>query len=125
MFDFIGKRNLYYMLSLALLIPGIISLLIPPRLRPGIEFTSGTTMTLQFTQTVPLDQLREAFNELGHGEARIQRINETTYLIRTRELEGADQAPSVGPAPPSEKDVIDAGIREKVGQFQTLDFSQI
>jgi preprotein translocase subunit SecF len=125
MLDLIGKRNLYYILSLALLVPGIISLLIPPRLVPGIEFTSGTTMTLQFTEPVDTEQVRTAFAELDHPEARIQRINETTFLIRTRDLEGANQAPAVGPAPPSEKDVLDDGIRARVGPFQTLDFAQI
>lgn len=125
MLDFIGKRHWYYLFSLAILLPGIISLLIPPRLQPGIEFTSGTTMTLQFEQPVMAAELRAALADLGHTEARVQSLGPNTYLIRTRELAGAAQAPVVGPAPPSEKDTLDADLTARLGKFQTLDFAQV
>lgn len=41
MFDFVGRRNWYYLLSFLVLLPGMISLAIPPSLKPGIEFTGG------------------------------------------------------------------------------------
>ena len=35
MLDLVSKRNWFYLISGLLLVPGIISLLIPPRLKPG------------------------------------------------------------------------------------------
>ena len=39
------------------LVPGIISLVLPGGLNPGIDFTSGTIMTIQFDNPVDSDQL--------------------------------------------------------------------
>ena len=65
--DFVKHRKWFYLISLVLIIPGMISLILPGGLRPGIDFTSGTIMTLQFEQTVDQPQLREAFAALGHS----------------------------------------------------------
>ena len=117
MFDFVRRRNWFYLLSLLVLVPGIISLLIPPRLKPGIEFTGGTTFTVRFAQSVHQDALRSALSDLGHPEAIVQRTGENRFLVRTRELEGAAAAPEVGPAPPSERDTIEAGLQQRFGDF--------
>ncbi|MBI4301283.1 MAG: protein translocase subunit SecF, partial [Chloroflexi bacterium] len=44
MLDVIGKRYWYFLLSALIIIPGLISLAIPPGLKMGIEFSSGTSM---------------------------------------------------------------------------------
>jgi len=117
MFDFVRRRNLYYLLSLLVLVPGIISLAIPPSLKPGIEFTGGTTFTVRFAHNVHQDALRSALSELGHPEAVVQGTGENKFLVRTRELKGAAEAPEVGPAPPSERDTIEAGLQQRFGDF--------
>jgi preprotein translocase subunit SecF len=117
MFDFVRRRNLYYLLSLLVLVPGIISLAIPPSLKPGIEFTGGTTFTVRFAHNVHQDALRSALSELGHPEAVVQGTGENKFLVRTRELKGAAEAPEVGPAPPSERDIIEAGLQQRFGDF--------
>jgi preprotein translocase subunit SecF len=117
MFDFVKRRDFYYLLSLLVLVPGIISLAIPPSLKPGIEFTGGTTFTVRFAQNVPQDALRSALSDMGHPEAVVQRTGENTYLVRTRELKGAALAPEVGPAPPSERDTIEQGLQQRFGDF--------
>jgi preprotein translocase subunit SecF len=117
MFDFVRRRNFYYLLSLLVLVPGIISLAIPPSLKPGIEFTGGTTFTVRFAQNVHQDALRSALSELGHPEAIVQGTGENKFLVRTRELKGAVAAPEVGPAPPSERDTIEAGLQQRFGDF--------
>jgi len=117
MFDFVKRRNWYYLLSFLVLIPGLISLAIPPSLKPGIEFTGGTTFTVRFAQPVDQEQLRNALSELGHPEAVVQRTGENRFLVRTRELEGAASAPEVGPAPPSERDSVEGGLRQRFGDF--------
>lgn len=67
-------------------------LAIPPSLVPGIEFTSGTTALLNFEQSVGQSEIRDAYAELGHPEARVQSSGPNQYLIRTDELD----APSGG-----------------------------
>jgi preprotein translocase subunit SecF len=104
MIDFVGKRNWFYLASLVVLIPGAISLLIPPRLKPGIEFTSGTTFSVKFTVSVDSEALKTALADLGHPEARVQRASDGSFLVRTEALEGVAEAPPVGAAPLGEAD---------------------
>src|SRR5581483_6092571 len=54
--NLVGNRRWYFLLSLAITIPGLISLALY-QLRPGIEFTSGTTFTVRFQQTPSQQEL--------------------------------------------------------------------
>jgi preprotein translocase subunit SecF len=84
MFDFVRNRRLFYLLSAVLIVPGVISLALPGGLNPGIDFTSGTIMTVQFQQPVQEDQLRSTFGQIGHPEAIVQRSSgENTFVIPT------------------------------------------
>lgn len=121
MFDFVSRRKWYYLLSALVLLAGVIALLIPPSLKPGIEFSSGTTFTVQFAQEVDAPELRGVLSDLGHPEARVQRTGENRFLVRMKELEGASQAPPLGPAPPSERDVVEARLHEEFGDFTDRD----
>jgi len=119
MFDFAGKRWWYLSISLAMFIVAAVALAIPPHLRPGIEFTSGSSFTIQF-QAKPVAQqaLRTAMSELGHSEARIQGAGSNTYLIHTKELPGApsvDSTTVVGPQQVTlgEFDKITTGLCER------------
>src|SRR6266852_7954893 len=81
MFDFVRNRRIFYLLSGVLLIPGIISLVLPGGLHPGIDFTSGTIMTIQFDKQVEQDKLRQAFAALGHNEAIVQQSSGPNTFI--------------------------------------------
>src|SRR5229473_1521691 len=52
MIDFVRKRFLFLGISALLIVPGIVSLLLPGGIHPGIDFTSGSILTLHFQQTV-------------------------------------------------------------------------
>src|SRR5437870_3793976 len=76
-FDFVRRRGFYFLLSAALLVPGIVSLAIAPALKPGIEFSSGATFTFAFDNVnVSQDELRSALSHLGHSEARVQKTSD-------------------------------------------------
>lgn len=123
--DFVGSRGFYYALSLALLLPGMISLVIQPSLKPGIEFSAGTTMTVAFEDgAVTAQQVRDELAELGHDEARVQRTSDGSYIIRLDELEGV-AAPPVGPAPPSERTDIQDSLESALGPLQVTNFNQV
>jgi protein-export membrane protein SecD/preprotein translocase SecF subunit len=124
-FDFVRRRGLYFAISGAILVPGIISLAFPPALKAGIEFSSGATMTIVFENAnVSQDQVRDALSGIGHGESRVQKTSGGGFIIRLGELEGA-VGPPVGAAPPSERDEIEAGLEERLGPFRTTNFNQV
>ena len=85
MFDFVGKRYWYFLLSALILIPGIFSLSLFG-LRRGIEFDSGSMMTIRFEQDVGQSELRQELSDLGYGDAIIQRTGDGDFIIRTEEL---------------------------------------
>ncbi len=90
--DLVSTRRRFFVLSAALVVIALVLLAIPPTLRPGIEFTSGTTTLLRFERNVEQSALRAAYAELGHDEARIQSTGPNEFLIRTRKLDVPDTA---------------------------------
>ena len=115
--DLVGKRGLFYLFSLLILLPGIVSLAIPPRLKPGIDFSSGSTFTVRFQEPPAQDDLDDALADLGHPEARVQGTGENEFLVRTDVLRGAASGPRVGPQPRSERDEIEDALLERFGSF--------
>lgn len=126
MLDFAGKRWWYLSVSLVLFFIAAGALAVW-HLKAGIEFTSGSSFTLQFTsRDVSQGELRSTLADLGHAEARVQGAGPNTYLIRTRELAGAPNlGDAAGPTPPGEIDTLEQGIREKLGDFNREDFSTV
>jgi len=88
--DFVGKRRWFFILSALIIIPGLISLAIPPGLHLGIDFTGGSTISTKFKTPVSEKDVRQKLNLLGHPEATIQQANSTDYFIRTSQLAGPD-----------------------------------
>jgi protein-export membrane protein SecD/preprotein translocase SecF subunit len=114
-FDFVGKRGFFYLVSIAVMVPGFISLAIPPALKPGIEFTSGSTFSIRFQQDVSQEDLRTELATLGHPEARVQRASDGSYIVRTDALSGSELAPPLGPAPPSEREALEEALVARFG----------
>jgi preprotein translocase subunit SecF len=65
---------------------GLASLLIFG-LKPGIDFSSGSILTVKFDQTISIDELTQELRSLGHNEAIVQITGDGDYLIRTTELD--------------------------------------
>ncbi len=66
-FDFIGMRKKMYIVSLAIILPGMISLAIRG-LDPGLDFTGGRSFIVRFDQNVSTSDVREALSKT-FGEA--------------------------------------------------------
>jgi len=125
--DLVGARRYFYMGSGALMLVSLV-LLATVGLRPGIEFTSGTTMLVRFERTVAQEDLRQAYADVGHPEVRIQSTGANEYLIRTSELEvppgsftevepEADaQGSAIGPDPLTELGTLVLGAEGAQGE---------
>jgi len=84
--DFVGKRNWFIAISLLVVVPGIIFLIIAPGLKPGIDFSGGSTITIEFSDAVDQQELRLELSSAGYTEATVQKIGTGTFFIRTKEL---------------------------------------
>ncbi len=88
--DIVGKRRLFFILSAIVIIPSILSLIIPPALNLGIEFTGGSTISVEFGVQVSEAGLRDALVDLGHPEAVVQPAGDNQFFIRISRLREAD-----------------------------------
>jgi SecD/SecF fusion protein len=87
--DFVRRRLWYFLLSAVIIIPGVISLAVF-HLKPGVDFQSGTSMTLQFSQPVEQGQLRQVLTDQGYTDAVVQHASGGDFLVRTTTM-SADQ----------------------------------
>jgi len=85
MFDIAGKRFWFFLISGVVILIGIISLA-TFGLKAGIEFSSGSMMTLSFEEEVAHDELRQELASLGYTNAIVQRTGEGNFYIRTATL---------------------------------------
>lgn len=84
--DFIGKRKLWYAISLVILLAGLVSLIFQG-LNLGIDFTGGTNLQLKFENKLDVAQVRSAFTEVGITSAQIQELDDGTYQVKIPYLE--------------------------------------
>ncbi len=124
MIDFVRKRFLFLGISALLIAPGIVSLLLPGGIHPGIDFTSGSILTLHFQQPVEQGALRQAFTELGHAEVIVQRSGED-FLVRTFPLatEVRDAAGDI--QQPAERQTVEQALGQRFGALEVLGFESV
>jgi preprotein translocase subunit SecF len=91
MFDFVGKRYWFFLLSALVIIPGIISLAVFG-LKTGIDFKGGTTMTLHFSTAVDETQVRGTLSNLGYKDATVQHTSEGDFIVKLSELNNDENA---------------------------------
>ncbi len=94
--NFVGKRGWFYLFSLAVILPGVVFLIITPGLNPGIDFTGGSTLTLEFQNNVNQAGLRTQLASAGHPDSTVQKLDDRTFFIRTKELTDDSKAALIG-----------------------------
>jgi len=112
MFDIVGKRFWFFLISVVFILIGVISLLVFG-LKPSIEFTSGSMLTVDFEQKVAQSQLTAELANLGYSNVIIQRTGAGDYLIRTREV-NAD-----------EKKQLEDALSAKFGKLTETQFDSV
>ena len=119
MYNIVSNRGWYFVFSAILIIPGLLSMLAPPGwlsggsgLQPGIDFTSGSVLTIAFKEPINPQLLRDELSTLGHPEALVQVLEGSSVLIRTRVLEEASGNQV------SERQRIQDALDESVGPIE-------
>lgn len=82
MFDIIGKRFRFFIISGIVILICIISLS-SIGLKAGIEFSSGSQLTLSFDSEVKISELRQELRDLGYTNSIVQSTGGGDFLIRT------------------------------------------
>ncbi|MBP6882364.1 MAG: protein translocase subunit SecF [Candidatus Levybacteria bacterium] len=114
MLDIIGKKNIYFLISLIVIIPGLVSLFIFG-LRLSIEFTGGSRLTLVYPKTVDQKLVQDIRSTFEEAMVEVSSISpaKTSVIVRT--------------APMTQKQDIQItdALREKTGQFTQADFDTV
>jgi len=123
--DFVGKRKWYFAFSGLVILVGIISLGLFG-LQWGIEFASGTSMTIRFEQEVKQEDLRGELANLGYDDAIIQTTGEGDLLIRTERLEPEVRDPETGEViTPGEGVGMAEALEETFGPLEVTDYNDV
>jgi preprotein translocase subunit SecF len=105
-FDIVGKRNWFFLLSLIITIPGVIFILLTPLsggaagLKFSIDYTGGTEWSIRFADpNVTADQVRIELATLGQEDAQVTRTGKGFLDIRMSKLDlrEVEPAPTAGP----------------------------
>lgn len=124
MLNLVSKRYWFYLLSLLVILPGIVSLSLWG-IRTGVDFSSGTTMTIHFDQPVSQADLRQELGNLGHPEAQIQHTGSGDYFIRTARLAPEEKDSQGNVTKPAEIDTIKAALQKSFGNFTVKDYFDV
>ena len=126
MLDIVGKRGWYFLFSALIILPGLVSLIMPSGwlsgdsgLKGGIDFISGSALNATFTRPVSQEQIKAQMDALGHPEASIQKVGSNGFLIRTALLkQGVDGGVS-------ELTIIEEALEELGLDRDRVDFASV
>jgi SecD/SecF fusion protein len=110
-FDIAGKKMWYFLISGTVIVIGLISLL-TFGLKTGIEFSSGSVLTIQFEQAVEQGKLSQEITGLGYHTI-VQSMGKNEFLIRTQEITG------------DQKKQLENALTEKFGPLTETEFSSV
>lgn len=86
MINIVGKKKWFFLFSLLLILPGVVSLFVW-KLNLGIDFTGGSLLEVTKTPSIGKSQLQQIITDQGVETSSIQE-SENSYLVRTRPIEG-------------------------------------
>ena len=113
-FDILTRSNLWFAISLLIIIPGIFCMF-TKGFNFGIDFTGGTIIEMEFQQEVTLPQVRDVLREYNLDNATIQLSGDVSnveaskdVMIRTMDLEE------------NERKAVMASLKDEIGDYTVL-----
>ncbi|MBS1271284.1 MAG: Protein translocase subunit SecF [Candidatus Marinimicrobia bacterium] len=98
-YKILEKRKITTIISVALLLIGLVSIIFHNGLRLGIDFEGGTLMQIQFEEAVEVSDIRNALENVGHESASIQQFGAPNEIIirvlRLEEQEGIEASEAI------------------------------
>ena len=85
--NYVRHRLWFFAVSVLVILPGVGFLATAPGLKPGIDFTGGSTLTLSFSAPVEQEDLRLSLASLGQPDSIVQRMGGSVFFVRTKELQ--------------------------------------
>jgi preprotein translocase subunit SecF len=113
--NLVAKRYLFFLISAIIIIPGLISLVVPPGLQLGVDFTGGTLWELQFQKPVTSTQVQNVLAGFGYGDSEIQISGNNTILIRAKEIQPDTNV----------KTEIGNALTKQIGPYTELSFQSV
>jgi SecD/SecF fusion protein len=86
-FDFIGKRRIFYLVSIVVIIVGLVCYFRKGKDIYGIDFTGGQVQEFSFKEAPDIDQLRLILNEVGLTGVVIQQFKDNPKIVSIRTTE--------------------------------------
>ncbi len=90
MINIIGRRKWYFVIAGVVVVACIIFLAVFG-LKAGVEFSSGSVMTVDLEQQIEKVDLENELNELGYATAIIQEVGDKAFLVRLPRLTAAEK----------------------------------
>lgn len=83
--DFIGKRWIFYIVSLAIVVGGLATFFMKGEKSYGIDFTGGQVQEFKFERPIKVEEVRAALKEINLADASIQQVQSepSELIIRT------------------------------------------
>jgi len=110
--NIISKRLWFFIIAGVLALVCIISLA-TVGIKTGVEFSSGSILTVSFEQTVDQIALKEELATFGYEEALIQKTGSGDYVIRTPELNE------------TARNTLVNELTDKFGKFEIKEFDSV
>ena len=89
--DFIGKRKIFYALSIIVITVGLFSYFNKGKAVYGIDFSGGQLQEYSFKNVPSVDKVREVLKEINLAEATIQQFKENPKVVLIRTSEDKNQ----------------------------------
>jgi preprotein translocase subunit SecF len=112
MFDIAGKRFIFLVISEIIILVGIIALVVFG-IPWGIEFKSGSMLTVGFEQEVEQKALEQELVSLGYDNVIVQRTGAGDFFIRTPELTAES------------KDALEDALSARFGSLTEREFNSV
>jgi len=115
-FNFIGKRNIWFIISLAVIIIGVAGFFLRGGFNLGIDFLGGSLIEVEFEKEVNVSEVREVMNELGYSSVILQMVKTDLVQTESNRFIIRIKAKELGePISTEEKDQILDLLDERIG----------